>query len=89
MAKAPTDIRSLARGHTRKALSVLAAVMSADDAPHSARVAAAIALLDRGWGKPMQQIEHSGEIASSVVRAPHVAPSTEEWQRDNAPQTLQ
>ena len=56
MAKAPTEIRSLARGHTESALKVLAGIMNEDQAPHSARVSAATALLDRGWGKPAQAI---------------------------------
>jgi hypothetical protein len=56
MAKAPTEIRSLARSHTRAALTVLAAIMNKDGAPEAARVAAANALLDRGWGKPTQAL---------------------------------
>jgi hypothetical protein len=32
----------------------LAHIMRANDAPHAARVSAAQALLDRGWGKPTQ-----------------------------------
>jgi hypothetical protein len=31
--------------------------MSQDEAPHAARVSAAIALLDRGWGKPAQTVD--------------------------------
>jgi hypothetical protein len=58
MAKTPTDIRSLARGHTQTAINVLAGIMSQTDAPASSRVAAAEALLNRGWGKPTQP--HSG-----------------------------
>ena len=58
MAKAPTEIRSLARAHTEGALKVLAGIMNEPDAPPAARVSAATALLDRGWGKPLQQIEH-------------------------------
>lgn len=54
MAKAPTEIRSLARAHTESALNVLASIMNQPDAPHSARVQASTALLDRGWGKPTQ-----------------------------------
>ena len=54
MAKAPTDIRSLARSYTRSAVKVLAGVMQTADAPAAARVSAATALLDRGWGKPDQ-----------------------------------
>lgn len=58
MAKAPADIRSLARSHTQRALQVLQGVMDQPDAPPAARVSAAQALLDRGWGKPAQA--HAG-----------------------------
>jgi hypothetical protein len=57
MAKTPTDIRSLARGHTETALKTLAGIMGQTDAPPSARVSAATALLDRGWGKPQQTVD--------------------------------
>jgi hypothetical protein len=57
MAKTPTDIRSLARSHTEKALNVLAGIMQQEDAPAAARVSAAQALLDRGWGKPAQTVD--------------------------------
>lgn len=54
MAKTPTDIRSLARSHTETAIRTLAGIMREKDAPAAARVSAANALLDRGWGKPDQ-----------------------------------
>jgi len=57
MAKAPTDIRSLARSYTDKAIKVLAGVMMQEEAPAAARVSAATALLDRGWGKPAQTVD--------------------------------
>jgi hypothetical protein len=57
MAKTPTNIRSLARNHTVKALSVLASIMNERKANPAARVAAAQALLDRGWGKATQIVE--------------------------------
>lgn len=57
MAKTPTDIRSLARSHTGTALKVLAGIMEQADAPPAARVSAAQALLDRGWGKPQQSVD--------------------------------
>jgi hypothetical protein len=50
MAKAPLEIRSLARVHTRSALNTLAKVM-AKSTSDAAKVAAAEALLSRGWGK--------------------------------------
>ena len=57
MAKTPTDIRSLARSHTETALRVLAGVMQEPESPHAARISAAIALLDRGWGRPAQTMD--------------------------------
>jgi isocitrate dehydrogenase len=57
MAKNLTDIRSMARNHTAKALSTLASIMNEKKANPAARVAAAQALLDRGWGKATQTIE--------------------------------
>jgi len=57
MAKTPTDIRSLARSHTSTALKTLAGIMEQADAPPAARVSAAQALLDRGWGKPSQTVD--------------------------------
>ncbi|MFO1183557.1 MAG: hypothetical protein U1E56_02065 [Bauldia sp.] len=44
----------LARSYTAAALKTLAAVMADDSATASARVTAAIALLDRGHGRPPQ-----------------------------------
>jgi hypothetical protein len=61
MAKTPTQIKSLARGHTETAINVLAGIMNEPDAPHAARVSAATALLDRGWGKPAQAVGTEGE----------------------------
>jgi hypothetical protein len=45
------EIRSLARHHTKLALETLADVASTS-ADEKTRLAAAEALLDRGWGKP-------------------------------------
>jgi hypothetical protein len=56
MAKTPAEIRSLARGHTVAAINCLAGIMNKETAPEAARISAATALLDRGWGKPTQPI---------------------------------
>jgi len=66
MSKTLTEIRSLARSQTRTALNVLVAVMRSKDATAAARVSAANAILDRGWGKPTQSIE-SGDGAFELV----------------------
>jgi hypothetical protein len=51
MAKAPLEIKSLARKYTTQAIETLVHVMREPTAPPSARVTAAEALLNRGWGK--------------------------------------
>lgn len=70
MAKASIDIRSLARSHTKTALKVLASIMSSEDHPAAARVSAAQALLDRGWGKPEQAITgpEGGPLTVNIVK---------------------
>jgi len=62
MAKALTDIRSLARVHTETCLRTLAGIVREKKAPHTARVSAAQALLDRGWGKPAQAITGDDQL---------------------------
>jgi hypothetical protein len=66
MAKALTEIRSLARSHTRTALNVLVGVMRSKDATAAARVSAANAILDRGWGKANQACE-SGDGGRELI----------------------
>lgn len=57
MAKAKADIRSLARSHTETAIRTLVGIMNQEKAPPAARVSAAEALLNRGWGKATQFTE--------------------------------
>ena len=67
MAKSRTEIRSLARSHTRTAVSVLIRVMRSKDATAAARVSAANAILDRGWGKATQPLESGEDGAVELV----------------------
>lgn len=70
MAKALTQIRSLARSHTDSAINVLAGIMNETAAPPAARVQAASALLDRGWGKPTQPIagdDDADELKITII----------------------
>jgi|tagenome__1003787_1003787.scaffolds.fasta_scaffold18824072_1 hypothetical protein len=55
-AKVLTSVRPLARRHTRTAIAILARIMRSEDATPAARVSAANALLDRGWGKATQPL---------------------------------
>ena len=59
MAKTPADLRSLARPYTEMGVRVLAGIANAEEQPASARVAAAVALLDRGWGRPASTVTGS------------------------------
>lgn len=65
MAKAPTDIRSLARSYTELAIQTLAAIAQKGQ-NEGARVSASQALLDRGWGKPTQPI--AGDDTADAIR---------------------
>lgn len=80
MAKAITEIRSLARSHTEKALNVLVGIMGNVDAPAAARVQAANSILDRGWGKPDQKIE-ADHTHSYVARMPARVLDIDEWKK--------
>ena len=69
MAKALTDIRSLARVHTETCLKVLAGIMNEPTAPHVARVAATNSLLDRGWGKAPVAIGGTNDLPAIALQA--------------------
>src|SRR5882724_10582110 len=67
MPKTLVEIRSLARSHTRTALNVLVGIMRSKDATAAARVSAANAVLDRGWGKATQAIETVDDGAFELI----------------------
>src|SRR5262249_50253183 len=60
------------------AIEALVSIMNNTKASDAARVSAACALLDRGYGKGPQHID--AESGSYVVRLPEVAKSAEEWE---------
>ena len=65
--KAAAEIKALAKKHGKAAIKVLAAIMNQADGPATARVSAAQALLDRGWGKAAQPV--AGEDGGLPVLA--------------------
>lgn len=67
MARSLTEIRSLARSHTRTALNVLVGIMRSKDATAAARVSAANTILDRGWGKAPQAIQNGDDGALELI----------------------
>jgi hypothetical protein len=50
------EVRDLAREHTPEAINTLAEIMNNKDSKDAARVSAASALLDRGYGRPAQAL---------------------------------
>ena len=55
--KVVREIQELARQCSWEALEVLNGIMTDPENPPAARITAAIAILDRGWGKPAQAIQ--------------------------------
>jgi hypothetical protein len=76
--KVVAEVKELAREHTAEAIQTLVSIMRSPKSPPAARVSAANALLDRGYGKPPQHIT-GDEGVSFVARLPEVAKSAEEW----------
>ena len=84
--KAAAGVRALARRHSKAAVKILAAIMNDEEGPATARVSAAQALLDRGWGKAAQPV--AGEDGGLPVRAKIerviVDPATESKDKQNS-----
>ena len=80
--RAALDVQELARQHTPDAIAALVAALAS---PRE-RVSAAVALLDRGWGKPAQHIGGDAE-APPVSITFHWADAVTEQQPelDDAP----
>lgn len=66
MAKTITEIKSLARAYTEQAVQTLGGIMGEQSYPPASRVAAATALLNRGWGMPTQPI--AGDDDADAIR---------------------
>lgn len=62
--KATADVRVLAQEYGPRVIKVLVDIATSDEQPPAARVSAAKELLDRGYGKSLQAVEHSGGIAN-------------------------
>ena len=84
-------IEELARQHTDLAIATLAKICGDPKQPTAPRVTAAVALLDRGYGRPAQTIHatHKHEIDPEAVSdaqlatiAASVVPQREKEERD-------
>ena len=76
--KVVAEVKELARAHTGEAIETLVSIMTNPKSAPAARVSAANALLDRGYGKPPQHITGEGG-PSYVVRLPEPCKTADEW----------
>ena len=63
--KSTAEIKELAQTYSAKALETLSAIMRNSD-NDTARIAAAKELLDRGYGKVVQPMDHSGSLTLTL-----------------------
>jgi|SRR4029453_7281391 hypothetical protein len=75
--KIVAEVRELAREHTADAIQTLVSIMTNPKSAPAARVSAANALLDRGYGKPPQHV--TSQEASYFALLPQRCETAEEW----------
>jgi hypothetical protein len=61
------DVKAAARELTLDAMNTFKGAMADPKAPWAAKIAAAIAILDRGWGKPMQAVEANVSLLDQMT----------------------
>jgi Family of unknown function (DUF5681) len=71
------DVQNAAREHATEAIETLARIMRNPKAPAAARISAASALLDRGYGKPLQTVDANNTNVNYVVSDQPM--TEEEW----------
>jgi hypothetical protein len=92
------NVMALARQHTPQAIKTLHEICSDPKMPPNARVQAAVAILDRGWGKPAQTVQVQKQEPKEMSDAELIAIATGGLHLDDdeellaqalAPETLQ
>lgn len=68
--KVTADVKAIALEYSQEAVDTLAEVMRDKGAPAAARVAASNAILDRGFGKPMQSVDASIDAKVTTKELP-------------------
>lgn len=80
------EIQELARKHAPEAIQALVDIAMRGES-ESARVAAASALLDRGYGRPSQQMDIE-IVKTTVARVPAVSENADAWRAQHVPETM-
>ena len=68
MTKRPADLKSLCRAYTEKGVEVLGGYISSDLIEPEIKLRAIQLLWERGWGRPSQQIEHTGKDGENEIQ---------------------
>lgn len=68
VSEAKRHLAELAKDHAEAALKVLVDIAKSSSAPEAARVSAANAILDRGYGKPPQALDHTSSDGSMTPK---------------------
>jgi hypothetical protein len=87
--KAVVEVQHLARAETVGSIRALVRVRDDKKAPPAAVVAAATALLDRGWGRPKQEIETTGNATIELHLVAARVISQELLQSADAPPVIE
>lgn len=85
--KEAPEVKALARQYTTDAIERLVFWLKSDNP--KASVSAALALLDRAYGRPEQAVTVSGEVTQYVARIPDTAISAEQWEAKHSKPNLQ
>ena len=72
------EVRDLAREHTVTAIDTLVSIMCNENVAAAARITAAQAILDRGYGKPSQSMRIEEQRPMAVISREPL--SEEEWE---------
>lgn len=67
LSPAKLELAALAKGHAQEAINTILDLMRDEREPGSTRLGAAVALLDRGYGKPFQAIHHAGHDGGELA----------------------
>ena len=67
VSQAKRDIQAMAKDHAAKALQVLVDIAESATSSDSARVSAANAIIDRGYGRPTQAVQLGGEVTVKTL----------------------
>jgi hypothetical protein len=58
----------MARAYTHACVETLGGYINGDGIHPDTKIAAAKVLLDRGWGRPPQSVEHTGKDGESEIK---------------------